>query len=68
MKKTIQLKKDGVNSNYSGAEHYGLIIIACGLSELSAEFDGTMMNGVQVVDLLLDRKFNNGNSLFAPNK
>ncbi len=28
---------------------------------------GTMMNGVQVVDLLLDRKFNNGNSLFAPN-
>ncbi len=29
---------------------------------------GTMMNGVQVVDLLLDRKFNNGNSLFAPNK
>ncbi len=29
---------------------------------------GTMMNGVQVVDLLLNRKFNNGNSLFAPNK
>ncbi len=29
---------------------------------------GTMMNGVQVVDLLLDRKFNNGNSLFAPIK
>ncbi|MCK4880844.1 MAG: NAD(P)/FAD-dependent oxidoreductase [Bacteroidales bacterium] len=28
---------------------------------------GTMMNGVQVVDMLLDRKFNNGNSLFAPN-
>jgi all-trans-retinol 13,14-reductase len=28
---------------------------------------GTVMNGVQVVDLLLDRKFNNGNSLFAPN-
>jgi phytoene desaturase len=27
---------------------------------------GTMMNGVQVVDLLLDRKFNNGNSLFTP--
>ncbi|MDF1574514.1 MAG: NAD(P)/FAD-dependent oxidoreductase [Bacteroidales bacterium] len=27
---------------------------------------GTMMNGVQVVDLLLDRKFNQGNSLFAP--
>ncbi|MEN8155717.1 MAG: NAD(P)/FAD-dependent oxidoreductase [Bacteroidota bacterium] len=27
---------------------------------------GTMMNGVQVVDLLLDRKFNNGNSLFNP--
>ncbi len=27
---------------------------------------GTMMNGVQVVDLLLDRKFNNGNSLFIP--
>ncbi len=27
---------------------------------------GTMMNGVQVVDLMLDRKFNNGNSLFAP--
>lgn len=27
---------------------------------------GTMMNGVQVVDLLLDRKFNDGNSLFAP--
>jgi len=27
---------------------------------------GTMMNGVQVVDLLLDRKFNKGNSLFAP--
>lgn len=27
---------------------------------------GTMMNGVQVVDILLDRKFNNGNSLFAP--
>lgn len=26
---------------------------------------GTMMNGVQVVDLLLDRKFNNGNSLFV---
>lgn len=28
---------------------------------------GTVMNGVQVVDLMLDRKFNNGNSLFAPN-
>jgi all-trans-retinol 13,14-reductase len=28
---------------------------------------GTMMNGVQVVDLLLDRKFNKGNSLFMPN-
>lgn len=27
---------------------------------------GTMMNGVQVVDLILERKFNNGNSLFAP--
>lgn len=27
---------------------------------------GTMMNGVQVVDMLLDRSFNNGNSLFAP--
>jgi phytoene dehydrogenase-like protein len=27
---------------------------------------GTMMNGVQVVDLMLDRKFNNGNSLFSP--
>ena len=27
---------------------------------------GTMMNGVQVVDLILNRKFNNGNSLFAP--
>jgi all-trans-retinol 13,14-reductase len=27
---------------------------------------GTMMNGVQVVDLLLNRKFNNGNSLFIP--
>ena len=29
---------------------------------------GTMMNGVQVVDLLVDRKFNDGNSLFAPLK
>ncbi len=29
---------------------------------------GTMMGGVQVVDLLLDRKFNNGNSLFIPAK
>jgi all-trans-retinol 13,14-reductase len=29
---------------------------------------GTMMNGVQVVDLILDRKFNNGNSLFIPPK
>ncbi len=29
---------------------------------------GTMMNGVQVVDLLLDRKFNHGNSLFIPDK
>ncbi len=28
---------------------------------------GTMMNGVQVVDLMLKRKFNNGNSLFNPN-
>jgi phytoene dehydrogenase-like protein len=27
---------------------------------------GTMMNGVQVVDLILERKFNNGNSLFIP--
>ena len=27
---------------------------------------GTMMGGVQVVDLILDRKFNNGNSLFVP--
>jgi hypothetical protein len=26
------------------------------------------MNGVQVVDLLLDRKFNDGNSLFIPKK
>lgn len=29
---------------------------------------GTMMNGVQVVDLILERKFNNGNSLFIPEK
>ena len=29
---------------------------------------GTMMGAVQVVDLLLDRKFNNGNSLFIPGK
>jgi hypothetical protein len=29
---------------------------------------GTMMGAVQVVDLLLDRKFNNGNSLFIPPK
>jgi len=29
---------------------------------------GTMMGGVQVVDLILDRKFNNGNSLFIPEK
>jgi len=27
-----------------------------------------MMGGVQVVDLILDRKFNNGNSLFFPEK
>lgn len=27
---------------------------------------GTMMGAVQVVDLLLDRKFNDGNSLFVP--
>jgi ferredoxin--NADP+ reductase len=27
---------------------------------------GTMMGGVQVVDLILNRKFNNGNSLFIP--
>jgi hypothetical protein len=27
-----------------------------------------MMNGVQVVDMILDRKFNNGNSLFIPDK
>lgn len=27
---------------------------------------GTMMNGVQVVDMILDRKFNDGNSLFIP--
>jgi all-trans-retinol 13,14-reductase len=29
---------------------------------------GTMMNGVQVVDLMLNRKFNKGNSLFIPEK
>jgi all-trans-retinol 13,14-reductase len=29
---------------------------------------GTMMNGVQVVDLILNRKFNRGNSLFIPAK
>ncbi len=29
---------------------------------------GTMMNGVQVVDLILDRKFNQGNSLFVPGR
>jgi all-trans-retinol 13,14-reductase len=29
---------------------------------------GTMMGGVQVVDLILGRKFNNGNSLFIPPK
>ena len=29
---------------------------------------GSMMGGVQVVDLLLDRAFNGGNSLFAPKK
>jgi all-trans-retinol 13,14-reductase len=29
---------------------------------------GTMMGGAQVVDLILDRKFNNGNSLFIPPK
>ncbi|MBE0675761.1 MAG: NAD(P)/FAD-dependent oxidoreductase [Bacteroidales bacterium] len=29
---------------------------------------GTMMNGVQVVDMILDRKFNDGNSLFIPKK
>jgi len=27
---------------------------------------GSMMNGVQMVDMLLDRKFNDGNSLFNP--
>lgn len=27
---------------------------------------GTMMNGVQVVDQILERKFNGGNSLFSP--
>jgi phytoene dehydrogenase-like protein len=29
---------------------------------------GSMMNGVQMVDLLLDRKFNDGNSLFTAKK
>jgi len=29
---------------------------------------GTMMGGAQVVDLILDRKLNNGNSLFIPPK
>ena len=29
---------------------------------------GSMMNGVQMVDLLLERKFNDGNSLFNPRK
>lgn len=29
---------------------------------------GSMMNGVQMVDMLLDRKFNNGDSLFHPKK
>ncbi len=29
---------------------------------------GGMMNGVQMVDMLLDRKFNDGNSLFNPRK
>lgn len=29
---------------------------------------GSMMNGVQMVDMLLDRKFNDGNSLFNPQK
>jgi hypothetical protein len=29
---------------------------------------GSMMNGVQMVDMLLDRKFNNGNSLFTAKK
>jgi phytoene dehydrogenase-like protein len=29
---------------------------------------GTMMGGVQVVDLILERKFNKGNSLFIPAK
>jgi prolycopene isomerase len=29
---------------------------------------GSMMNGVQMVDMLLDRKFNDGNSLFSPKK
>jgi len=27
-----------------------------------------MMNGVQMADMLLDRKFNDGNSLFNPRK
>ena len=29
---------------------------------------GSMMNGVQMVDMLLERKFNDGNSLFNPKK
>jgi len=29
---------------------------------------GNMMNGVQMADMLLDRKFNDGNSLFNPRK
>ena len=29
---------------------------------------GTMMNGIQVVDMMLDRAFNDGNSLFNPRK
>ncbi|MBE9467923.1 MAG: NAD(P)/FAD-dependent oxidoreductase [Bacteroidetes bacterium] len=29
---------------------------------------GSMMNGVQMVDMLLNRKFNDGNSLFSPKK
>lgn len=37
------------------------------LPKFSHGLYGTMMSGVQVVDLLLDRKFNGGNSLFNPN-
>ncbi len=62
-----KLSKEKIKSNYSGKDQYDITPVENLYQPKFAHgLYGCMMNGVQMVDMLLDRKFNDGNSLFNP--